>query len=100
LTVKALLDGTVQVADIYSADPAIAANGFVTLTDPKNLILPQNVVPIVSGQVDAAAAAVVDQVRAQLDTAALIAMNARSVNQQASSTVIAHDWLTQQGLIG
>jgi len=100
LTVKALVDGTVQAADIYSADPAIATSGFVTLTDPKNLILPQNVVPIVSARVDAAAADIIDRVSAKLDTAALVAMDARSVNEQASSAEIAKDWLTDQGLLG
>jgi len=100
LTVKALVDGTVQAADIYSADPAIATSGFVTLADPKNLILPQNVVPIVSAKVDAAAADVIDRVSARLDTAALVALDARSVNEQASSAVIAKDWLRQQGLLG
>jgi len=99
LTVKALLDGTVQVADIYSADPVIATSDLVTLTDPKNLILPQNVVPIASAKVDAAAARIIDQVSARLDTAALIGLDARSVHEQLASSVIAKDWLTAQGLL-
>lgn len=100
LTVKALKDGTVQAADIYSADPAIATNGFVTLSDPKNMILPQNVVPIVSAKVDDAAAAVIDKVSAALSTAELVALNARSVTEQASSATIAKDWLAAKGLLG
>ncbi|MGC3955265.1 MAG: ABC transporter substrate-binding protein [Propionicimonas sp.] len=100
LTVKALLDGTVQAADIYSADPAIAANGFVTLSDPKNLILPQNVLPIVSAKVDEPAAAAIDAVSAKLTAAELSALNQRSVGEQASAAVIAKDWLTAQGLLG
>lgn len=100
LTVKALKDGTVQVADIYSADPSIAANGFVTLTDPKNMILPQNVVPIVSAKVDATAAAIIDKVSAALTTPELIALNAKSVTEQASSSDIAKAWLAEKGLVG
>lgn len=99
LTVKALKNGDVQTADIYSADPSIAANGFVTLTDPKNMILPQNVVPVVSSKVDSNASKIIDGVNAKLDTPALIALNARSVNEQASSATIASDWLSQQGLV-
>ena len=99
LTVKALKNGDVQTADIYSADPSIAANGFVTLTDPKNMILPQNVVPIVDSKVDSNASKIIDGVSAKLDTPALIALNARSVNEQASSATIAADWLSQQGLV-
>ena len=34
LTVKALLDGKVQAADIYTADPSIASNDLVVLSDP------------------------------------------------------------------
>ncbi len=99
LTVKALKDGAVQAADIYSADPSIATNKFVTLTDPKNMILPQNVVPIASAKVDAPASATIDAVNAALTTAELVGLNARSVTEQSASAVIAKDWLTQKGLL-
>lgn len=99
LTVKALKDGAALVADIYSADPNIATNGLVTLTDPKNLILPQNVVPLASAKVDAGAVAIIDKVSAALTTADLVAMNAQSVDKQASAATIAKEWLTAKGLL-
>ncbi|MFZ1410167.1 MAG: ABC transporter substrate-binding protein [Micropruina sp.] len=99
LTVKALKDGKIQLADIYSADPSIATNEFVTLTDPKNLILPQNVVPVVSAKVDTTAAAIIDKVSAELSTAELVGLNAISVKDQSSSAVIAKAWLTAKGLL-
>ncbi|MGO1684584.1 MAG: ABC transporter substrate-binding protein, partial [Brachybacterium sp.] len=37
LTVQALLDGDVQLADIYTADPAIAENDLVVLEDPESM---------------------------------------------------------------
>ena len=46
-TVKALVSGKVDVADIYSTTPSIAANKLVTLDDPKNLIAAQNVIPLI-----------------------------------------------------
>ncbi len=46
LTVNAVKDGSVDVGDIFSTDPAIEQNHFVTLTDPKNVFTPQNVVPL------------------------------------------------------
>ncbi|PRZ41213.1 osmoprotectant transport system substrate-binding protein [Antricoccus suffuscus] len=46
LTVNAVKDGSVDVGDIFSTDPAIEENHFVTLTDPKNVFTPQNVVPL------------------------------------------------------
>jgi len=99
LTVKALQDGTVNIANIYSADPSIGTNGFVTLADPLALVLPQQVIPLVSDRVDDEMAAVLNAVSAELSAAELIAMNARSVTEQVSSAVIATDWLTAKGLI-
>ncbi len=99
LTVKALVDGTVQVADIYTASPAIKINDLVSLADPQALILPQNVVPIVSDAVDEGAAAVIDKVTALLTMADLIALNDRSVTEQLGSAQIATDWLTEKGLV-
>jgi len=99
LTVKALKDGDCLTADIYSADPSIAANGLVTLSDPKSLILPQNVVPIASAKVNEQAASVIDKVSGSLTTADLVSLNALSVDQQQSSAVIAKGWLTSKGLL-
>ena len=47
-TLKALLDGKVDVANIYSTTPSILANKLVTLEDPKNMIAAQNVVPLIN----------------------------------------------------
>lgn len=101
LTVKALLDGDVDVADIYSTTPAIAENGFVTLADPENLIVAQNVVPLMSTRVtDAKVATVLDAVSAQLTTEDLLAMNGRnSGDEKASPADVAEDWLESKGLV-
>ena len=100
LTVKALKDGKCDTADIYSADPSIASNNLTTLSDPKSLVLPQNVVPVVSAKVDEKAAAVIDKVSAALTTDELVGLNALSVNKQQSSSEIAKTWLTSKGLLG
>lgn len=62
-------------------------------------MLPQNVVPLVSDRVDDAIADVLNRISAQLTTADLVAMNARSVTEQLSSDVIARDWLAEKGLV-
>lgn len=100
LTVKALVDGEVELADIYSTTPAIAANEFVTLADPKNMIMAQNVVPMIS---DAVATDEVrqtlDAVSAALTTEDLLAMNARNQGEEkASPATIAADWLAENDL--
>ncbi len=99
LTVKALVDGKVQVADIYSADPSIKAKGLVTLADPESLVLPQNVVPVVPPKVGADAASIIELVCAQLTTADLVELNSLSVSKQLSSRAIAKQWLAQKGIV-
>lgn len=99
LTLRALLDEQAQVADIYTADPAIAANDLVILEDPESLILPQQVTPLVSERVDQEAAGIIEAIQAALTTAELQELNARSVDEQERSDVIARDWLEAQGLI-
>jgi len=47
LTVTALKDGDVQVANLFTTDPAIVANNFVVLEDPENVFGAQNVTPLV-----------------------------------------------------
>ena len=47
-TVKALVDDTVQVADIYTTSPALVAEDLVVLEDPENLISAQNIIPLVA----------------------------------------------------
>ena len=98
LTVKALVDGQVTVANIYTASPAIKANDLVTLTDPESMILPQQLVPIVTDEVDESARATLNKVSAALTTADLVALNDRSVNQQLSAAAIASGWLSAKGL--
>ena len=98
LTVQALTSGDVQLADIYTADPAIAANDLVVLEDPESMILPQNVVPLVTEKVDDAAAAAIGTVIEQLTADDLIALNRRSVEEQANSATIATDWWVEKGL--
>lgn len=100
LTVKALKDGSVDVADLYSTSPAIAQNGFVTLTDPQNLILPQNVLPLVSKKVATAeVTAVLDAVSAKLTTTDLAKMNDQNSGaSKTSAKDVAAAWLKEKGL--
>jgi osmoprotectant transport system substrate-binding protein len=48
LTINALKNGQVDAADVFSTDPNIAAEGWVTLEDPKNQFAAQNVVPLIN----------------------------------------------------
>lgn len=99
LTVKALREGSIHLADIYSADPVLASGDLVVLEDPKGVFLASHVVPVVSSRVSDEAAAVLNAVSAALDAQDLIAMNERSVSEGLSASVIAADWLAAEGLV-
>lgn len=51
LSVQALTDGTVDVANIFSTDSAIEQNDLVVLDDPENLFLAENIVPLIRSSV-------------------------------------------------
>ncbi|MCM3658384.1 ABC transporter substrate-binding protein [Agromyces mediolanus] len=98
LTLKALVDDQVQLVNIFSADPNIAANDLVTLDDPEGLFLASNVVPVVSKKVTDEMAKVIDTVSAALSPEDLVALNSLSVNEQQSAAQIAKDWLAEKSL--
>ncbi|MET1007156.1 MAG: ABC transporter substrate-binding protein [Propionibacteriaceae bacterium] len=100
-TVKALVDDSVQVADIYTTSPALVAENLVVLEDPKNMISSQNVVPLVADAVYTdQLGETLNAVSAQLQTADLIALRERvEGKEKASASVAAKEWLTQKGLL-
>jgi osmoprotectant transport system substrate-binding protein len=99
-TVKALLDGQVDMANIYTTTPSILDNGFVTLEDPENLIKAQNVVPLVkTAKMNADITSVLDKVSAALTTEDLTEMNRRNQgDEKAEPAAIAADWLKEKAL--
>ncbi|MET4637549.1 ABC transporter substrate-binding protein [Mycetocola sp. 2940] len=100
LTTAALLDGTVNIADIFSTTPSIKENGFVTLEDPENMILPQNVLPLINSEkASDTVKDVLNAVSAELTTEDLIELNTRNQgDEKASPEVLAKDWLAEKDL--
>lgn len=99
-TLKALLDNTVQAADIYSTTPSILDNKLVTLTDPKNLFASQQVVPIVTASKASKISAVLNKVSAKLTTKDLLEFNKRiGGDEKADPKTVASDWLKANGFI-
>ncbi len=99
-TVKALVDDTVQVADIYTTSPALTAEDLVVLEDPENLISAQNVVPLLAESVYSDKLAdVLNAVSAELTTDDLIALRDRVEGEEkASPSTAAEEWLAEKGL--
>ena len=97
-TLESLLAGQVQVADIYTADPAFQTKDIVALKDPKNMILASNVVPIASSDIADKIAKVINPISAALGAEDLVSMNVQSTVDQASPEDIAAKWLKEKGL--
>jgi osmoprotectant transport system substrate-binding protein len=95
LTIKALQDGSVQLAVLYTASPLIQGAGLVTLEDPDGYFLASNVVPLASDKIDADAEAIINRISAAMTPEGLIALNAQSVDEQASAAVVAAGWLAE-----
>ena len=66
--VQALNNGQVQAANIFSTDPAIVVNDFVTIKDDKKLFGSQNVVPLVVADRADEVSAALNAVSAKLTT--------------------------------
>ncbi|MBV9512657.1 MAG: ABC transporter substrate-binding protein [Mycobacteriaceae bacterium] len=98
-TVRALVDGKVTAADIFSTSPAIPQNSLVVLEDPKNNFLAANVVPLVSSQkMSDQLKTVLDAVSARLTTEDLIELNtAASGNAGIDPDQAARKWIQRNG---
>lgn len=100
-TVQALVDGTIDVANIYTTSPALEENDLVVLEDPEQIITAQNIVPVIAESVATdEIEEILDGVSAELTTEDLIALRTRVEGSEAASpAVAATDWLVEKGLI-
>ncbi len=99
LTVQALKDGTIQGADLFTTDPALVANDFVTLKDPKNNFPAQNVLPLMNkAKAVGPAAEALNGVSAKMSQQELLNLNVEQGKKAQSDAEIATTWLKAQGL--
>ena len=101
-SVNALLGGDVDVVDIYSTTPSISENSLVTLADPQNLIIAQNVLPLLSSRLtDPSIPPRLEAVSAKLSTADLVELNRKNRgSEKVSPRDLAAAWLRDAGLAG
>ncbi|GAA5037807.1 ABC transporter substrate-binding protein [Microbacterium fluvii] len=99
-TVDELVAGSIQVANVYSADPRIQTEDLVTLEDPDGLFLASHVVPVVSTDIADEIADVINAVSAALTPEGLVALNVESTVDERQADDIAADWLSDNGLAG
>lgn len=99
LTINALKNGQVDVADVFTTDPNIAANDWVILEDPENQFAAQNVLPLINS--DKASGTVTDAlnaVSAALTTDNLTSMMQEVTLENAEPEDVAEDFLSSNGL--
>ncbi|ASY80298.1 glycine/betaine ABC transporter substrate-binding protein [Pectobacterium polaris] len=98
LTLTALKNNQIQVADLTSTTPEIKKDHLVALEDTKHLFAAQNIVPIVaSSTLNPTIESTLNKISAQLTTEDLIAMN-EQLAEFVSIDDVAHQWLVKQGL--
>jgi osmoprotectant transport system substrate-binding protein len=97
--VNALTNGQAQAANIFSTDPSISANGFVTLEDPKLLFGSDNVVPLLrKDKVNDTITAALNAVSAKIDTATLTDLVKQVDVDKKDASAVAKDFLSKNGL--
>ncbi|MCV7076597.1 ABC transporter substrate-binding protein [Mycobacterium szulgai] len=99
VTVRALVDGTVTAANIFSTSAAIPQNRLVVLDDPEHNFLAGNIVPLVNSQKKSDRLKdVLDAVSAKLTTAGLAELNAAvSGNGGVDPDEAARKWVRDNG---
>ncbi len=94
ITVTSLKNGQVDAADLFTTDPAIKANDFVVLTDPKSDFGAQNVLPLIAkSKATAGVTQVLNFISTHLTTADLIDLRTKVEVQKKDIKATAAEWL-------
>jgi osmoprotectant transport system substrate-binding protein len=103
VTVQALEAGEIDVAVLFSTSGIIADRGWVLLEDDQNMLAADNVVPVLTDDLDEAYGddfrSLVDEVSAAMTTEDLTELNRRFDIEAEDADQIATDWLTDNGFL-
>ncbi|HJQ42857.1 MAG TPA: glycine betaine ABC transporter substrate-binding protein [Jatrophihabitantaceae bacterium] len=96
VTVTSLKNGQVDAADLFTTDPAIKANNFVVLTDPKSNFAAQNVLPLIAkAKATAGVSQVLNFISSKLTTTDLINLRTKVEVDKQGIPAAAEAWLAQ-----
>ncbi|MEO6712086.1 MAG: ABC transporter substrate-binding protein [Mycobacteriales bacterium] len=99
LTMNALTDGNIDIGLVFSSDGGVAARGFVVLEDDKGLQTADNIIPVLSKDIDSPEVkAALDGLSAKLTTEALSELNKQVGVDKADAADVAAKWLKDNGL--
>ncbi|MFD8816052.1 ABC transporter substrate-binding protein [Streptomyces sp. NPDC059627] len=95
----ALKKGDVDVANLFTTDTDIAANGWVVLTDPKNLVPSQRIVPLIADRkADDTVRKALARLGNTLTTEQLTQLNSQVDNDKKDPEDVAAAYAKQHGL--
>ncbi|MEV6944446.1 ABC transporter substrate-binding protein [Streptomyces sp. NPDC051172] len=96
----ALKKGDVDVANLFTTDTDIAANDWVVLTDPRNLIPSQHIVPLIADRkADDKVRKALARLGNVLTTAQLTQLNSQVDNDKKDPEDVANAYAKQHGLV-
>jgi osmoprotectant transport system substrate-binding protein len=100
LSEKALLSNRIQVSDFFTTQSVIEEHDLVVLQDPKNIILPGNIVPVIRADVPdkQQVTTTLNAVSRALTTQELTEMVAQVDEQKVPEDDVAEDFLARHGL--
>jgi osmoprotectant transport system substrate-binding protein len=97
-TITALKNGQVDAADIFTSDPAIKANNFVVLSDPKSMFGSQHVIPLINkSKATAGVTQVLNFIDAKMTSGVLIDLRTKVEVDKQDITKVAATFLTGLG---
>ena len=95
----ALRKGDVDVANLFTTDTDIAAEHWVVLTDPKNLVPGQHVVPLIADRkADSTVRKALARLGGALTTEELTELNRLVDKDKKDPEDVANDWAARHGL--
>src|SRR5262249_51073940 len=104
LTLQALAAGDIDVALLFTTDPAIRARHLVVLADDRDLQPAENIVPVLRWatvhRFGPGVLAALNARSARLSAAALAGLNAQVGRDGRAPRVVAERWARAQGLAG
>jgi osmoprotectant transport system substrate-binding protein len=99
LTINALKNGSIQAGDVFTTDPNIVANGWVSLEDPQNLFAAQNVLPLINkAKASTQVTDTLNAVSAKLDTQTLLDLDKQIITDKKDPAEVAKTFLSSAGL--
>lgn len=103
LTAEALRGGEIDLAVFFSTNPTVAEEGWVVLDDPEGLVKADNIVPVLSEELETAYGdaftALVNEVSSTLDTEQLTELNRLVDVDLEDPDDVAATWLEDNGLL-